>query len=276
MLPPAKYLYVVNVDGFAEVRGSADVFQDKQTECVAPLLEGRSPRFESGALITVRDRATGQPIEGAIVRIGSVSQWSDRQGLADLVAQTGKYRYHVRAKRYHGEKGLIDVPNTGQRELEVKLQHDPLSVDNIVSISVTDRKSGLPIEGAEVQVANHSQLTDSGGKAVCFLSAGDYSYLVKASEYQDSRGEVEVTESEDLHLQVALDGEGEAATTFDDDDIDNNSDIDERFGGETMFRAASPLRTRMTGLTTTQLRPLSRPRWAMSLWRSLTKPLATR
>ena len=216
-MPAGKYPYTVSAEGFDDARGNIEIASDDDGEHLE-LMKPKGGTGKTGSLsITVADANTAKGIEGALVDINGETSNTDNDGLAVFFMLPGNYPYKVTAKGYEAGGGsAIEVTEEGATFIEL-LQ--PLDSTGGLTVMVTDKATGKPIDGATVEIDKESSTTVKGGFGlVTFigLKTGKHSYHVSAKGFKDDSGSVQVTNDDDsptppLRVQLARSGLGPVA-----------------------------------------------------------------
>lgn len=142
--------------------------------------------------VQIIDSKNNKPVSGATVTLAGKSSTTDEQGRATLKAKVGKRTITVSKKYYRSATSQVFVGITTQSAPQ---QFKLVATGRQVPVTVVDKLSGKPIEGAEIKVLDTNAKTDAHGKAIIVLpttSATDAA-TITANGYNRAAGKVMVT-----------------------------------------------------------------------------------
>ena len=194
---PGTYDYRVSAPGYTDATGTVEITETREATLYLKL----QPEVDRtvGVFIDVEDAETEQPVKGFTVVIGDEPAVTDVDAV--FVSESGTYDYRVSAPGYTDATGTVEISETRDATLYLKLQPE---VDRAVgvAIGVTDAETEQPIEGFTVVIGDEPAVTDVD---LFFVSEpGTYDYRVSAPGYTDATGTVEITETRDATLYLKL------------------------------------------------------------------------
>lgn len=196
-LPVGQHRYEVSAKGFDDARGTLDVTSDDDPSHLELMKPSGGGGKTGSVSITVADAVTSQGIEGATVDINGETLKTGNVGLAVFFMPPGSYPFKVTADGFEpGGGNAIEVTEEGATFIEF-LQ--PKAGDGGLTVTVTDKATGKPIDGAIVEIDKESSTTVKGGFGMVNfigLSVGKHPFRVSAKEFKDERGVVDVTSDE--------------------------------------------------------------------------------
>ncbi len=142
--------------------------------------------------ITVTDSQTHTPILKAQVSVGSESGMTDKYGKTSLKVPVGNQSLTI-SKQYYKTYDRSQFVNlsSGRNDVSASL----VATGRIVPVTVINRFTGKPIEGAEVKAKNTEAATTSNGIAEIVLpsTSGTESAAVTAKGYNDTSETLQIT-----------------------------------------------------------------------------------
>lgn len=136
------------------------------------------PKIKRTLEITITDGTN--PITSATVTIGSTSETTDSDGVAEFELYDGEYTVTASATGYTTVSDVVDV-NENNLDMTIELE-----VTDTITITVDDGDD-TAIEGAKVTIGETEKTTDSNGQ-VTFpnMTYDDYEATVTATGYEDA------------------------------------------------------------------------------------------
>lgn len=200
--------------------GPATVDQAPKTDAPAGAGQGDAPpssgpgaRGTSAAKVTLKIlvQGQGQPIAGAIVWVGDVSERSGSDGWARLSLTPGSYPYQVSAPGYQQATGRFEVTDAPEQPDSVYLYPIEQGAEAEVVVRVRDKVTRRKIEAALVRLGNDVGQTDSAGAArFIAVEYGEQTYHVSMEGYETDRGTLKTGKPKvtlDVELQPVRTGE---------------------------------------------------------------------
>jgi len=176
--------YVVDYDG-------VDYLLTTNPGCVC--LSGYDITFQ------VEDE-NGNPVQDALVTIGSESILSNASGEAVFNRPDGDYDYTITKTGYYDVTGTVTVAGADQT---VPISLFPLGSQFDVTFHVTDGTND--IEGALVTVGSQSLYTNINGEVIFSLPNGNYNYNVSKYGYTSANGTFDVASaSQNIDVQLTM------------------------------------------------------------------------
>lgn len=128
-----------------------------------------APFIKKDVTVTIIDSTTRRPINDAVVSIGKISAKSDTKGTAVLKAvRVGQYNLKITKQYYSDQSFTYTVPVfSSPKQLDSSLT----ATGRQVSLSVTNKVSGDPLDEVTVSVGSTSATTSSDGTSVIILPA---------------------------------------------------------------------------------------------------------
>lgn len=212
-LPVGEHGYSASRSGYESAAGTVRVVEGDNPELV---IEISAPR--EGLTVLVRDESTGQVVEGAQATVGDQTDATSSNGLATLELPAGSHSYEIVAEGYETVTGRMDVVVGDNPELVVDLTATTTGtgqdaappaagtddgVVGTITFEVVEEFIG-PLEGATVEAAGQSTVTDASGRASLTVSVGKTAYSVSAENFETVRGELDVNEGENPPVQAPL------------------------------------------------------------------------
>lgn len=144
--------------------------------------------------VTVVDATSGKPVSQADVQLASKTAKTDEKGQATITkAPLGNQKLKVTKKYYndHQETVLVSLTDSKNKK-EVKL----VATGRQVPVTVTNKITGKPIQGATVTVGESESKTDEKGEAIIVVPPDQPTQkaTIKYEGFNHATGEMEVTE----------------------------------------------------------------------------------
>ncbi len=160
------------------------------------------PIMLSDAVYTLTFNVTseGSPVEGALINVGDYQLTTNASGTTSIGILAGTYEYTVSKEGYENATGTVTVtdgPVTENVELTAIIPVLTYPVTFIVT------RDDNPFEGATINIADTTILTDNQGIAVIELENGEYPYSVFAPS-SDTISGIAIVNSEPVEIVVGL------------------------------------------------------------------------
>lgn len=142
--------------------------------------------------VTVIDSKTSSPVSNAEVQLAGASVKTDGEGQAKMHSGVGSHKLIVTKKYYTDYNGSYFVGFGSKAEQSVKL----LATGRLVPVTVTNKITGKPISGAQVEVKGTTAKTNRKGVADVALPVKEQTYkgTIKLSGYNDAEVTIQVTD----------------------------------------------------------------------------------
>jgi len=148
---------------------------------------------------TVTDSATAAAISGATVTCGSVQTTTGADGKYSMSIQPGNYQFTVT------KDGYVTNTTSGTTVAgETKTVNVALVKLAILTGTITDKKTGTAISGANVTAGGSSYITGSSGSYSLSIAPGSYNLVVSKSGYVTNTTAVSATSGTTRTINVAL------------------------------------------------------------------------
>ncbi len=140
----------------------------------------------------------GEPVEGVNVTLGGIEKPTDVDGNVYFIVPAGSYSYIIDQTGYLQASGTIELlQNETSTEKSIIIEPVPDSVITVVS-------DGVPVKDAKLVTDGQTVTTDSEGKAVIKLRAGQYDYTVSCHKFITKSGKFTVPESNSFTETIEL------------------------------------------------------------------------
>lgn len=148
---------------------------------------------------TVTDSGTAAVISGANVTCGSVKTTTGADGKYSITIQPGNYQFTVT------KSGYVTNTTSGTTAAgDTKTVNVALVKLAILTGTITDKKTGNPISGANVTAGGSSYATVADGSYSLSIAPGSYNLVVSKSGYVTNTTAVSVTSGTTRTVNVAL------------------------------------------------------------------------
>ena len=143
------------------------------------------PKTKRTLEITITDGTN--PILSATVTIGSTSETTDSDGVAEFELYDGEYTVSASATGYTTVSDVVDV-NENNLDMTIELE-----VTDTITITVDDGDdTPTAIEGAKVVIGETEKTTDSNGQVTFTeMTYDDYEVTVTADGYEDEEDTIQ-------------------------------------------------------------------------------------
>ena len=144
--------------------------------------------------ITVVDSKTKQPVSNAIVKVGSVSKQTDKNGIATFSAvSVGQPGVEVTKQYYTTYSHAYTVPILSNPESP---KYEVIATGRQVSVAIVDKITGKPVEDAVISLADTKATTNAEGKTDLILSPNEeeQSATLTKSGFNSQDVRIKVTE----------------------------------------------------------------------------------
>jgi hypothetical protein len=144
--------------------------------------------------VTVIDSKTASPVSNADVQLAGTTAKTDEDGHVQLNSGVGDHKLIVTKKYYTDYSGSYFVGFSNKVGQNVKL----VATGRLVPVMVTNKITGKPITGAQVEVKGTTSKTNSKGKAEVALpvKADTYKGVIKLSGFNDADITIQVTDKQ--------------------------------------------------------------------------------
>ena len=206
---PDTYSYSVSKDGYIDENGTVNVVDDDVTVNVSLVLSG----IDYDITFVVTDDLTGNPLEGALVDLEGLQQYTDASGETVFTGYIPEsYDFTITKNEYYQQNGTVEVIDADVTE-NVALA--PILYYDITFI-VTDESGAVFLENASVEFNGEQQYTNGSGETIFSGYLPDnYSYFVTKDGYYANAGDVAVVD-DDVTMEVSLVlADGTSALNFD-------------------------------------------------------------
>ncbi len=210
-----KQAYEASREGYQTNSGAVDVKQEKNDVLIIELKPEAGDCKRQGLTVLVKDKESGELLEGAAVTVGDQSDTTSGNGLATVELPVGKHDYKATLKDYDDVTGKVEIVEGDNPELVIEMTKGGDCKTASLAVLVVDDQTSSPVPNATVKVGDKTEQTSSMGLVVLTLKSGDHKYEVKAELYDPANGKVTVKEGDDNELTVRLKKQvGEATVTF--------------------------------------------------------------
>lgn len=141
---------------------------------------------------SVVDSVTNRPVASASVQFGGMSVDTTASGIATVNLPLGHITVHVNKSYYTAESSTVWSTPGGSHRVAIRL----VAIGRQVPITVLNRISSEPVEGAVVKALNAEAVTDKKGQAVIVLpsDAATQQGTVSGKGYNDASITIKVTD----------------------------------------------------------------------------------
>jgi len=146
--------------------------------------------------VTFHVTSGGSDLQGASVTVGTITKFTNANGIAIFSLTNDDYNYVVTKDGYDDETGVFTVAGTN-----INIEVTMTLITYVVTFHVTSE--GNDIEGALVTIDTQSFLTNTNGIAVFNLPDGNYIYSVTKNGYYESN-DLFTVEGSNLTIEVEL------------------------------------------------------------------------
>lgn len=206
-LPVGSYSYEVTASGYETDTGNVQIIDGDNPELVVLMKPGAEEGPREGLTIFVRDKESGEAVEGASVKVGDQSDTTSSNGLATVELPVGQHAYDVTAEGYQPETGTREIIQGDNEELLIDLIKGGECSHASLAVIVQDESTSANIAGATVNIGGKTEQTSGAGLSVVTLEPGAYDWEVTAEGYSTATGTVEVQEGDDNELIVQMQAE---------------------------------------------------------------------
>lgn len=209
-LPVGSHPYEATAEGYGPVSDSVEIIEGDNPELIIEMTPGGGPR--EGLTVLVKDKISGEVVEGADVTVGDQSDTTSSNGLATVELPVGTHAWDADADGYDPRSGDVEIVEGDNPELIIELCPDDV-VRHPLGVLVKDKETGDPIPSADVTVGDRSGTSSANGLLTVELPAGSHDYAATAATYLEETGSVEVVEgdNEELVIEMTKDDECEHA-----------------------------------------------------------------
>ncbi len=202
-LPLGPVLANVSVGGYvpAEVRG---VVQPSTTTPVEIRLQKEAPKV-GGVRVSVLDKETQAPVEGAVVQVGDAEQTTDAEGRAVFAGMNpGAVALRIDAAGYQRGEEAVQVVAGSEAQVPVLLVKTEKKVPATITGFVRTR-GGQPIRAKlEIPELNQQASADEKGAFLFTVPGGSYRVIISAPGYRSQVKRVSVKDGDQAIFNVDL------------------------------------------------------------------------
>ena len=202
--------------------------------------------MQGGIKGTVTDADTGEPVSGAEISVNGNTAETNSLGKYQFALKPGDYSVTVIADDYvqQREAVMVNPDETATLDFGLELK------DGIISGTVSDADTGIPISSATILIDGNTIRTGSDGKYQFTLKPGSYSVTVSADKYIQQEAEVAVKPDQTTVLDFRLEVKnGILASTVTD------ADTGDPISGVLVEVDSSSATTDMAGICKLALKP---------------------
>lgn len=201
-LPVGGHRYRVSKEGYDAEEGNHEIVEGDNPELEVELVRQEGPR--EGLTVLVREKESGDSIEGAEVSVGDQSDTSSSNGLATVELPVGEHDYEASADGFKTEHGVVEVIEGDNPELIIEMTREDNGDLETLTVEVVDAETSSPIAGADVIVDGNAERTDAAGVASVQVKPGTYHLTVSAEGYDPESGPIDVIAGDDNHIVAEL------------------------------------------------------------------------
>ncbi len=181
------YTYTITKFSFNEYTGNITVSDGDITEIITDF-----DKTNYAVNFTVQDNEN-TALEGAQVNIGENSIPTDANGQATIQGNFGSNEYTVSKDGYETATGYLMLFD----ETEVAVTLNPVYTVTFIV------ESNEPIEGALIEIAEQTLVTNASGEATIELPDGEYAYTVTKEGYEETSGTI-IVDGDDYWQNIFL------------------------------------------------------------------------
>lgn len=163
--------------------------------------------MKKGVQVYVIDSKTSQPISSALVEIDTIQAETDGSGIAKLQkVPVGPHTVTISKKHYRDASSKVTIKLFTASNPPPKFTINLEATGRQVGVTVTNRITGQPLEGALIKAGEIEAKTDKKGQATLVVAANTTKLKAELSlkGYNNLSGEVEVSEQEVKDNKFAL------------------------------------------------------------------------
>jgi hypothetical protein len=146
--------------------------------------------------VTLKDESS-LPISEAVITVGNHVKVTDVSGIAVFALPKGTYDFTARYQDYKTVSGSLSVNGTGSKQLVMTPSHQ-------LMITVLDSFNDSVLEGAMVEIAEETFITDADGKISRGMLSGTYTYNITMNDYVTRTGLVNVSSVSPDTIEVVI------------------------------------------------------------------------
>jgi len=184
------YEYSVTASEYVEYTGKLTVTGAAITESV------NLDQVLYSYTVTLKDESS-IPISEAVVTVGNQVKVTDVSGTAVFTIPKGTYDFIARYQDYKTVSGSLSVNGTGSRQLVMTPSHQ-------LMITVLDIFNDSELEGAMVEIAGETFITNAEGKISREMLSGTYAYNITMNDYVTRAGLVNVSSISPDTIEVVI------------------------------------------------------------------------
>jgi hypothetical protein len=151
----------------------------------------------------VYDFDSWEPLENALVKVGSREVLTDSKGRAPFTLNEGRHNWEISKPGYETRTNSINVDRDKTKVIGLKKlvleKHD-------LKFIVTDTQGNF-LENVLIEIDSFSEKTDSSGEALFELDEGSYNWQASLTDYITKTGSVELDEDKTINIILAMENE---------------------------------------------------------------------
>ncbi len=200
-VPTGSKEITATIMGFQDYTGTVEVNENQVTFNdikMTPLLTGG---YVSGKVL---DEDTGDPIEGAVVSINSISTKSDSEGVYLLTGiPAGLQTILAKKDGFEIYSGTIQVDSVRPSFKQIDMKPSA-NVGNVKG-RVTDKDTGASLEGTTVSIGESKSLSDINGQyELTGITAGQQTISALRLGYSGYSAVIEIKSGETIFYDIAM------------------------------------------------------------------------